>query len=146
MTTEECRRRFGYLAYCCRNSTGICTDEMLQDGVAALDGNVSEPLIEGEPGRLLLLLVPEVVLEAGACLVTRTVHARTDAESLWKKWNKTVDQDHNAEPLSGHWRRMALLCEQLGREAAGIYEYLRTRPYPLPPLTSDSYPADKARP
>ena len=117
-TTQEYRRRFGYLAYCCRNSTGIWTDEMLEDGVAALDPNVSEPLIEGEPGRLLL--VPEVVLEAGACLVTRTVHARTNAEFLWKKWNKTGDQDVNPKPLSGHWPRIALLCEELGRLTPGV--------------------------
>jgi hypothetical protein len=117
MTTEEYRRRFGYLAYCCAMSTGIWTDEMLQDGVAALDPNVSEPLIEGEPGRLLL--VPEAVLEAGACLLTRTVHVRTDAESLWKKWNRTGDQDANVEPMSGQWPRIALLCEKLGREAPG---------------------------
>jgi hypothetical protein len=141
MTTEEYRRRFGYLAYCCAMSTGIWTDEVLQDGVATLDPNVSEPLIEGEPGRLLL--VPEAVLEAGTCLVTRAVHARTDAASFWKKWNKTGEQDINLEPLTGLWPRIALLCEELGRETPGVYEYLSTRPYPLPPLTPDSYPADK---
>lgn len=141
MTTAEYRERFGNLAFCCAMSTGIWTAEMLKDGVAALDPNVSEPLIEGKPGRLML--VPEVVLEAGVCLLTRTVHARTDAESLWKKWNKAVDQDHGAAPLSGHWPRIAALCEELGLKAPGVKEYLRTRPHPLPPLTPDSYPADK---
>src|SRR5208337_2321892 len=91
MITEEYRRRFGYLAFCCAMSTGIWTEEMLNDGVAALDPNVSEPLIEGEPGRLAL--APEAVLEAGACWVTRTVHPRTDAASIWRKWNKTGDRD-----------------------------------------------------
>ena len=141
MTTKEYRERFGYLAFCCAMSTGIWTQEMLKDGVAALDPNVSEPLIEGEPARLVQ--VPEVVLEAGVCLLTRTVHARTDAQSLWKKWGKAVDRDHRAAPLSGHWPRIAGLCEELGRKTPGVREYLRTRPYPLPPLIPDSYPADK---
>jgi len=115
MATEQYRRRFGYLAYCCPMSTGIWTDEMLQDGVAALDPNVSEPLIEGEPGRLSM--VPEAVLEAGTCWVARTVHARTDAESLLKKWNKASDRDVDGEPLSGLWPRIARLCEELSRES-----------------------------
>jgi hypothetical protein len=112
MSTQEYRRQFGYLAYCCPASTGIWTDEMLAGGNATLDPNVSEPLIEGEPGRLAL--VPQVVLEVGVCFITRTVHARTDATSLWKKWNKTVDRDHDADLLSGHWPRIARLCEELG--------------------------------
>lgn len=116
MTTAEYRRRFGYLAFCCTNGTGIWTDEALEDGVATLDPNVSEPLVEGESGRLSL--APEVVLEAGRHWVTRTAHPRTDAASFGKKWNKTADQDGNVEPLSGHWQRIALLCEELRREVS----------------------------
>lgn len=141
MTTEEYRRRFGYLAFCCPDVTRVFTTEMIEDGIATLDPNVLAPLVEGEHGRLAL--VPEVVLGAGACFVTRTVHARTDAASLWRKWNKTGYCGDNAQPLSGVWPRIADLCVELGREAPGVQEYLRTRPYPLPPLTPDSYPADK---
>src|SRR5208283_3306936 len=61
MTTQEYRRRFGYLAFSCATSTGIWTDEMLEDGVATLDPNVLAPLVEGEPGALRL--VPEEVLK-----------------------------------------------------------------------------------
>lgn len=114
MTTVDYRKRFGYLAFCCRSGTGIWMDEMLADGIAVLDPNVSEPLIEGEPGKLLL--VPEGVLETGACLVTRTLHTQTDAASLWKKWNKTVGDHRSPEPLSGRWPRIARLCEELGGE------------------------------
>ncbi len=146
MTTQEYRRRFGYLAYCCPTSTGIWTDEMLEDGVATLDPNVSEPLVELDPGRLLL--VPEVVLDAGACSLTRTVHARTDAGSLWRKWRKETEQSAEdpgigADSLTGYWPRIGVLCEELAREAPGVRDYLRTRPVPLPPLLPDSYPADK---
>jgi hypothetical protein len=116
MTTAEYRRWFGYLAFCCPEGTGIWMDEMLSDGVAALDCNVSVPLIEGAAGGLLL--VPEVVLEAGACLVTRTVHTRTDAGMFWKKWIR-ADEDVDREPLRGHWPKLADLCEELAREAAG---------------------------
>jgi hypothetical protein len=117
MTTEDYRRRFGHLVFGCPTSTGIWTDEMLEDGMATLDPNVLAPLVEGEPGRLVL--VPEAVLEAGACLLTRTVHARTDAASLWKKWNQTVNRGHT-EPLSGCWPRIACLCDEMGREASGV--------------------------
>src|SRR5208337_4019002 len=100
------RRQFGYLAYSCAMSTGIWTDEMLEDGVATLDPNVVAPLVEGEPGRLVL--VPEAILEAGGCLVTRTLHASIDAESLSRRWNRKAEQraanlDNAAEPLSGWW-------------------------------------------
>lgn len=141
MTTAEYRRRFGCLAYSCAMSTGIWTDVMLADGVATLDPNVVAPLVEGEPGQLRL--VPETILEVGGCLVTRTVHALTDAKSLRKKWNSTVNQDHNSESLTGIWPTISRLCEELGRESPAVDEYLRTRPYPLPPLLPDSYPADK---
>jgi hypothetical protein len=117
MTTQEYRRRFGYLAYCCPRSTGIWTDEMLADGIATLDPNVTDPLVEGDPGQLVR--VPEVVLGAGLCMLTRTVHPQTNAGSLWRQSNKAVDQDHNLEPLSAHWPTIARLCEELGREAPG---------------------------
>jgi hypothetical protein len=146
ITTQEYRQRFGYLAFCCPNVTSLFMTEMLDDGIATLDPNVSAPLIEGAAGRLSL--VPEVVLDAGACLVTRTVHARTDARSLWRKWRNRLDepirdQGIAAESLTGHWPRIAVLCEALASEAPGVDEYLRTRPKPLPPLLPDAYPADK---
>jgi hypothetical protein len=122
MTTVEYRRRFGYLAFCCPDVTSVFMTEMLDDGNATLDPNVSSPFVEMTPGRLVL--VPEAVLEAGACLLTRTVHARTDAASLWKKWNQTANPDHKTEPLRGYWPRIACLCAEMGREAPGIKSVL----------------------
>jgi hypothetical protein len=90
MTTAEYRQRFGYLAFCCPTSTGIWTDEMLEDGMATLDPNVTAPLIEGEPGQLRR--VPETVLEAGKCFLTRSVHALTDAASLGRRDNRSKGQ------------------------------------------------------
>jgi hypothetical protein len=55
MTTAEYRRRFRYLAFCSQEGTGIWMDELLPDGVAALDCNVTARLIEGEPSELRLV-------------------------------------------------------------------------------------------
>ncbi len=120
MTTKDYRRRFGYLAYSCAMTTGIWVDEMLEDGVATLDPNVLAPLVEGEAGQLRL--VPEAILEAGGCLVTRTLHASTDAASLSRNWNRqgkqwTAGPDIAPKALAGLWTRIGELCEQFDREA-----------------------------
>jgi hypothetical protein len=116
MTTEDYRGRFGYLSFCCRSSTGIWTEEMLADGLATLDPNVSDPLVQGNAGALVM--VPAALLEAGACMLTRTVHERTDATFLWKKWNQ-ISSDHKPKSLRGQWPRIACLCDEMGRKASG---------------------------
>ncbi len=141
MPTREYRRRFGYLAFCCPDVTSLFMKVSLEDGTATLDPNVIAPLVEIESG--MLALVPEAVLLIGGCMVTRTVHERTKAEFVWKKWNASRDLAIDAEPFCGHWVRIGELCEELGREVSGVSEYLSKRPYPLPPLSPDSYPADK---
>jgi hypothetical protein len=118
MTTADYRRRFGHLAFCCLHATSIWTDEMLGDGAATLDPNFSEPLVEGEPGHLML--PPETVLNSGAVMVTRTVHPRTDARAVWRQWNRegaepAAGDDAEDSPLSENWTAMASLCVELTR-------------------------------
>jgi hypothetical protein len=119
MTTADYRSRFGYLAFCSPHVTTIWTDEQLADGVATLDSNVSEPLVEGDSGRLVQ--VPETVLEAGRVMVTRTVHPRTDASCIWKRWNREVAEialcaESETEPLSATFAGMAALCQALAED------------------------------
>jgi len=146
MTTAEYRRRFGYLAFCCPDVTRLFTGVMLDDGMATLDPNVMAPLIEIDVGTLVL--VPKAVLLAGGCMVTRTVHEHTDAARLWRTWNKRIDPSGDDSgvriaTLTGHWPRISFLCEALAREGPAISDYLRRRPYPLPPVLPDSYPPAK---
>ncbi len=146
MTTEEYRRRFGYLAFCCSEVTRLFMTEMLENGSWKLDPNVMSPFIEGEPGTLSL--VPETVLLTGGCLVSGIVHRRTDARLLWRRWGRGIDLSPEnpgsaTEASTSHWPRIAYLCEALALEAPAVAEYLRTRPLPLPPVLPDSYPADK---
>ena len=81
----------------------------------------------------------------GGCLVSGIVHTRTDAKLLWRRWDRGRDLPSESpgsatEALTGHWPRIAYLCEALAFEAPAVAEYLRTRPIPLLP---DTYPADK---
>jgi hypothetical protein len=148
MTTAEYRRRFGYLGFCCPDVTSLFMRVTLDDGIATLDPNVMAPLVELHPG--MLGLVPRAVLLIGGCMMTRTLHEHTNAAHLWRRWKRKrgTDGQHDEssgkiDTLTGQWMRIGFLCETLAREAPSVYDYLRTRPYPLPPLLPDSYPADK---
>jgi len=117
MTTEEYRRRFGYLSFCCPYGSSIWMDEKIEGEIWTRDPNFTEPLIETQAGRLAR--VPESVLHAGTCWLTRTVHERTDAARLRKGWPRAAKElDAVAEPLSGFWSRIATVCEELATVTA----------------------------